>query len=76
MGQDSSTSIDLRNYFSELFLGDRDVRDTFKRAGFANATLNNYNLQPCSLGTFVSASRLECVECPAGKIYVVLHDYY
>ena len=76
LGQGSSTSIDLRKYFSELFLGHEDVRDSFKRAGFANATLDNYNLLPCSLGTFVSASRLECVECPAGKIYVVLHDYY
>ena len=73
LGQDSSTSIDLWKYFSGFFGA---VRDSFKRAGFANATLNDYNLLPCSLGTFVSASRLECVECPAGKIYVVLHDYY
>ena len=51
-------------------------RATLKRAGFANATLGALKLLPCPLGTFVNASRLECVECPAGKIYVLLHDYY
>ena len=52
------------------------VLKSFKRVGFGNTTLGNYKLLPCSLGTFVNASRLECVECPAGKIYIVFHDYY
>ena len=72
MGQDNSTSLDLRKYSGNHTA----LRDSFKRAGFADATLDEYNLRPCPLGTFVNASRLDCVECPAGKIYIVLHDYY
>ena len=72
LGQDNSTSLDLRKYSGNNTV----LRDSFKRAGFADASLNEYNLRPCPLGTFVNASRLECVECPAGKIYIVLHDYY
>ena len=68
LGQDSSNSIDLRKYFSEE---SGEVLDSFKRAGFANATLDDYNLRACPLGTFVNASRPECVQCPAGKIYLV-----
>ena len=44
------------------------VLDSFKRVGFANATLGVTKLLPCPLGTFVNESRLDCVECPAGKM--------
>ena len=67
MGQDSSSYLDIVEY---------SARESFKRVGFANTTLGGYKLLPCSLGTFVNASRLECVECPAGKIHIVFHDYY
>ena len=73
LGQDSSTYLDLQSYAPVRV---STIRDSLKRAGFANATLGALKLLPCPLGTFVNASRLECVECPAGKIYVLLHDYY
>ena len=72
LGQDSSTYLNLGSYSS---LSVYPIRDSFKRAGFANATLGNDKLLPCSLGAFVNVSRLECVECPAGKIYIVFDDY-
>ncbi|CAH3179595.1 unnamed protein product, partial [Porites lobata] len=56
LGQDSSSYLDIQ---------DKDVRKSFKLVGFANTTLGGHKLLPCSLGTFVNASRLECVECPA-----------
>ncbi|CAH3186878.1 unnamed protein product, partial [Porites lobata] len=65
LGQDNSTSLDLWKYSGT----NRALLHSFKRAGFADATLGYYNLRPCPLGTFVNASRLKCVECPAGGFY-------
>ncbi|CAH3195980.1 unnamed protein product [Porites evermanni] len=65
LGQDNSASLNLSKYSGNLTV----LLDSFKRAGFADATLNEYNLRPCPLGTFVNVSRLECVECPAGGFY-------
>ena len=72
LGQDNSTSLNLWKYSGT----NGALLHSFMRAGFADATLGYYNLRPCPLGTFVNASRLKCVECPAGKIYIVLHNYY
>ena len=65
MGQDSSTPLNLGSYSSSDYA---EILDAFKRAGFANATVGVTELLPCPLGTFVNESRLECVECPAGKM--------
>ena len=43
----------------------------FKQAGFANQSIDEYKLLPCSLGTFVNASSKDpkCLECPAGNFF-------
>ena len=64
-GQDSSTPLNLGSFLSVDY---KAILDSFKRVGFANATLGFAILLPCPLGTFVNESRLECVECPAGKM--------
>ena len=56
------------------------VRDqllsAFKQSGFANQSLGEYKLLPCSLGWFVHASSEanKCIECPAGKLLLSLAD--
>ena len=41
----------------------------FKQSGFADQSIDEYKLLPCSLGTFVNASSKDpkCLECPAGN---------
>ena len=63
-GWNKNELIDISNYrgFSDLSLA-------FKQAGFANQSIDEYKLLPCSLGTFVNASSKDpkCLECPAGN---------
>ena len=52
------------------------LQAAFKKSGFANQSLGNYKLLPCSLGWFVNASSEanKCIECPAGKFLLSLTD--
>ena len=63
-GQNENELIDISDYrgLSDLLLA-------FKQAGFANQSIDEYKLLPCSLGTFVNASSKDpqCLECPAGN---------
>ena len=63
-GQNDTEVIDISDYWflPELLLA-------FKQAGFANQSIDEYKLLPCSLGTFVNASSKnpKCLECPAGS---------
>ena len=63
-GQNDTEVIDISFYrgFSALLLA-------FKQAGFANDSIDEYKLLPCSLGTFVNASSKnpKCLKCPAGN---------
>ena len=51
------------------FRGFPSLLFAFKRAGFANQSIDEYKLLPCSLGTFVNAFSKDpkCLECPAGN---------
>ena len=63
-GQNENELIDISRYtgFSDLLLA-------FKQSGFADQSIHEYKLLPCSLGTFVNASSKDpkCLECPAGN---------
>ena len=63
-GLDDTELVDISYYrgFSILSLA-------FKQAGFADQSIDEYKLLPCSLGTFVNASSKnpKCLECPAGS---------
>ena len=63
-GQNENELVDISRYtgFSDLLLA-------FKQSGFADQSIDEYKLLPCSLGTFVNASSKDpkCLECPAGN---------
>ena len=63
-GQDDTESLDMSR-----FRGLPSLLFAFKRAGFANQSIDEYKLLPCSPGTFVNASSKDpkCLECPAGN---------
>ncbi|CAH3141911.1 unnamed protein product, partial [Porites evermanni] len=64
--QDDSKYID----FSDSWVPP-DLLSAFKKSGFANQSVGEYKLLPCSLGWFVNASSEDnnCKECPAGGFY-------
>ena len=68
--QDDSKYIDISR------VAFREVLSAFKKSGFANQSLGDYKLLPCSLGWFVNASSEDnnCKECPAGKLPLNLAD--
>ena len=72
LGHDDSEYIDVseQSFFNNLLLR------AFKQSGFANQSLGEYELLPCSLGWFVNASSEanNCIECPAGKLVLSLGD--
>ena len=72
LGHDGSEYIDVsqQSFFNDLLLR------SFKQSGFANQSLGEYELLPCSLGWFVNASSEanNCIECPAGKLVLSLGD--
>ena len=53
------------------------LRLAFILSGFANQSVGDDKLLPCSLGWFVNASSEvnKCIECPAGKLLLSLTDY-
>ena len=62
-GWNKNELIDISNFaFPDLLLA-------FKQSGFADQSIDEYKLLPCSLGTFVNASSKDpkCLECPAGN---------
>ena len=63
-GWNKNELIDISDY-----RGLSDLSLAFKQAGFANQSIDDYKLLPCSLGTFVNASSKDpkCLECPAGN---------
>ena len=63
-GQNDTEVIDISDYWYVP-----DLLLAFKQAGFANQSIDEYKLLPCSLGTFVNASSKDpkCLECPAGN---------
>ena len=69
--QDDSKYIDISGSSVKYSL-----LSAFKQSGFANQSVGEYKLLPCSLGWFVNASSEtnECTECPAGKVLLSLAD--
>ena len=63
-GLDDTELVDISNYRGFYILS-----LAFKLAGFADQSIDEYKLLPCSLGTFVNASSKDprCLECPAGN---------
>ena len=73
--QDDSKYIDISRTFAPTFVIN-ELLSAFKRSGFANQSVGEYKLLPCSLGWFVNASSEDnnCKECPAGKLPLNLAD--
>ena len=69
--QDDSEYIDIQGSLVR-----DELLSAFKKSGFANQSVGEYRLLPCSLGYFVNASSEDnnCIECPAGKLPLNLAD--